>query len=77
MYKSGMRWPEQLFVSIYDPDLYFCMSLEQSMSCLWTSMWSTWTNLDKQTDKLRRYCTGLGIKQVNMCNSVTWVTVNQ
>ena len=34
------------------PDLYFCMSLERSMSCSWTSMCPPRTDLDKQTNKI-------------------------
>ena len=33
------------------PDLYFCISLERSMSCSWNSMCPPRTDLDKQTNK--------------------------
>ena len=36
-------------------DLYFCMSLERSMSCSWTSMCPPRTDLDKQTNKKRTH----------------------
>ena len=51
--KASMQLISLYWLSKLVPrDLYFCMSLERSMSCSWTSMCTPRTDLYKQTNKI-------------------------